>query len=149
MNGQLLRLRGKSSMLKGRVGALTPEHTVEYRSVAAPGAVGAVIFECQGRCKIVRIRERHATTGAGSSVVALRRHAAGQVSAPAASVGTGVVAVASIPADSTANTWQTVATVADEEIMEDGDTLMAVTPATYAGFLVQITVVYTGNPAGA
>ena len=44
---QSLRFRAKSALRKGRVGAVTPEHIVEFRSVAAPGAVGVVLFEAE------------------------------------------------------------------------------------------------------
>lgn len=147
---QSLRLRAKSAILKKRVGFVTPEHLVQYRSVAAPGAVGAVLFIADAPCKVVSGQERHATAGSGSSVVAIRKHAAGQVSAPAAAIGTGVTSILStdIPADSTANTWQDIDIDTDAAELDTGDTLMVITPSTYAGFLVQLQVVYTGHPVG-
>lgn len=147
--GQSLKLRGKSAMRKGRVGALSPEHVLNYRSVAAPGAVGTVLFEAEAPCKIVRIRERHATTGGGSSVVKIHRHAAGHVGAPAEAVTTGVTLVSSMAADSTANTWQSGTLETGEGTLAAGDTLMVITPSTYANFLLQVTIVYMGSPVGA
>lgn len=148
-NGQLVRLRGVSALRKGRVGYLTPEQTVEFRSVAAPGAVSAVLFEAEAAGKFVRGRERHTTAGSGSSVVKIHRHAAGHVGAPSEAVTTGVVLVASAPADSTVNTIQSITFVAGEEDFAAGDQFMLVMPATYAGVLVQLTYVYTGRPVGA
>ena len=146
---QSLRFRAKSALRKGRVGAVTPEHIVEFRSVAAPGAVGVVLFEAEAPGKFVRGRERHATAGAGSSVIKLHRHAAGHVGAPAEAVTTGVVLAASIPADATTNTWQTVDFEDGEADFDAGDTFMLIFPATVAGLCVQFTLLYTGSPVGA
>ena len=149
MPSQLIRQLVKSALRKGRVGYTTPEHTVEFRSVAAPGAVATILFEAEAPGKFVRLRERHTTLGAGSSVIKIHRHAAGHVGAPSEAVTTGVVLIASIPADATANTWQTTSFVSGEDDFAAGDTFMLIFPATVAGLLVQATLVYTGHPVGA
>lgn len=149
MPSQLIRQRVKSALRKGRVGYATPEHLVEFRSVAAPGAVAAVLFEAEAAGKFVRGRERHTTAGAGSSVIKLHRHDAGHVGAPSEAVTTGVVLAASAPADATVNTWQDITFVDGEADFAAGDTFMLVMPATLAGILVQLTLVYTGHPVGA
>lgn len=144
-----MRVRGKSSLRKGRVGYLTPERIITYNTVAAPGAVGAIIFEAEAPGRLVRLRERHATAGAAASVILLHRHAAGTIAAPAAAVAAGIVLAASIPADTTANTWQTTTFAALQNTFVAGDTFMLIFPITVAGLAVQLTYLYSGHPVGA
>ncbi len=147
--GQRVRLRGLSSLRKGRGGYLTPERIFTYQSVAAPGAVGAILFEAEAPCKIVRIRERHGVAGAGASVVLLHRHTSVTAAAPAAAVAAGITLTASIAADGSANVWRLGTLQTTEGTMNAGDTLMVITPITYANFSVQVTVVYLGKPVAA
>lgn len=143
--GQTLKLRAKSGLINGLVGRVTPEFIVAYRSVAAPGAVGVRLFTAKKACKVVMIDETHTTAGAGASVVTIHKHLAAHVAAPSAALsGANIVLVASIPADATVNVEQevTLSTVAGVTSMAAGDKLMAVFPATIAGVLLQVYVVW-------
>lgn len=144
--GQTLRLRAKSGLINGLVGRVTPELLVAYRSVSAPGAVGVRLFTAKKPCRVVMIDMTHTTSGAGASVVAIHKHLAAHVAAPSAALATtNIVLVSSIPADATVNVEQeaTLSTVDGVLSLATGDKLMAVFPATIAGILLQVYVVWT------
>jgi hypothetical protein len=154
--GQLLRLRGKSPILKGRVGYLYPEVPVLYHSAAAPGAVGTRLWRAPAPCKLLLVRITYTTQGAGSSKIFLRKHLAAHVAAPNAAVsGSNIVDLITdgAPADGTVNVVlpaeDTALVDTDGVLFATGDKLMMVTPATLAGLLVELYFTFTGKPVGA
>ena len=141
--GQTLRVRAKSLFGSNRVGAIKADFPIFHRSVAAPGAVGARIFTAPARCRVVAVKEAHTTAGAGSSVIYLRKHLAAHTAAPDAAVsGANIVNVATIPADATVNVTQNGTIVTADATLAAGDKLMLVTPATLAGLLVEVWLVW-------
>lgn len=143
--GQTLRQRARSLFGNNRVGAIKADFPVQYRSVAAPGAVGARLFTAPAPCRVVAIREVHTTAGAGASVISVRKHLAAHVAAPDAALATtNITSVAEVPADATVNVQQsgTLSTVSGVTSLATGDKLMAVTPATLAGVLLDVWLVW-------
>jgi hypothetical protein len=141
--GQALRLRSKSRLVSNRIGHVTPEFLVAYRSVAAPGAVGIRLFTAPSRCRVVAVDESHTTAGAGASVIDVRKHLEAHDAAPSAALsGANITAVAVIAADADVNVTQDGDLTVANATLEAGDKLMLVTPATLAGVLVQVWLVW-------
>jgi hypothetical protein len=143
MPTQALRLRIKSILSNGKIYPITPEFHLRDANSAAPGVAGKFLFVAPRPCKLVRIDYVADTAGAGASVIALRKHVAGQTAAAnAATSGTNIVQLVTgdIPADATVRvpvTWPSTGKtfVTANQLFATGDKMAMVTPATWIGTL--------------
>lgn len=152
--------RIQSKMNNARGGFATPEEILYYtQNTAAAGAI-IVMVNPGGYFKIVDIWERHSVAGGAGSKILLKVHDAGVVAAPgAATSGITIWQMASVAADTTANTWQKKGSAGvvwnsspgnrangqavPAQILGPGDTLILDIPASpLNGIFLQIMGVY-------
>lgn len=139
MPAQAFRQRLFSRINAALVGWASPEFTIPASYSTAPGAVGRFLFVAPAPCKLVRVDSVADVNGAGASVIALRKHVAGQTAAANAAVSsTNIVALVAsdIPADSTVRVpvlARPLVTTAGYTTFAAGDKLAIVTPATWVG----------------
>lgn len=137
MPDQALSLRLKSRLNAALIARATPEFPVIASYSTAPGAVGRFLFTAPKPCKLVRVDYVADVNGAGASVIALRKHVAGQTAAANAAVsGANIVALVTgdIPADSTVRVpVLNLGLVAANQVFAAGAKLSIITPATWVG----------------
>jgi hypothetical protein len=157
----LKKQRAYSKLQPNRIGDISADTVVTLWSIPATAGAAPVFYNHTRASvfEVLDVRERHHAAGAGASVVNLRVHRAGQVASPAAAVsGTNIYEMATIPADAAINVWQkpigpgnptgiswaaspgndAQGRAINPRVLKPGDTLMAITPATLAGVMVEL-----------